>query len=121
VISLAFAFSAQLFDNLIQAVNIIGSIFYGVILGVFLAAFFQPKVKGRAVFIAAILTQIIVIVVYVLSEYKIDLNLFGLVIPVRVAYLWLNLIGCLLVMGIAGILQGVMPEKGDKNMVDASA
>ncbi len=121
LISLGFAFSAQLFDNLIQAVNIIGSIFYGVILGVFLAAFFQPKVKGRAVFIAAILTQIIVIVVYVLSEYKIDLNLFGLVIPVRVAYLWLNLIGCLLVMGIAGILQGVMPEKGDKNIVDASA
>jgi hypothetical protein len=57
----------------------------------------------------------------VLSEYKIDLNLFGLVIPVRVAYLWLNLIGCLLVMGIAGLLQGVMPEKGDKNIVDASA
>ena len=87
----------------------------------FLAAFFQPKVKGLAVFIAAILTQIIVIVVYVLSEYKIDLNLFGWVIPVRVAYLWLNLIGCLLVMGIAGLLQGVMPEKGDKNIVDASA
>ena len=117
LISLGFAFSAQLFDNLIQAVNIIGSIFYGVILGVFLAAFFQPKVKGRAAFLAAILTQIIVIVVYVMSEYKMSLNLFGWVIPVRVAYLWLNLIGCLLVMGIAGLLQGVMPEKEKEEVV----
>lgn len=113
LISLAFAFSAQLFDNLIQAVNIIGSIFYGVILGVFLAAFFQPSVKGKAVFIAAILTQIIVIVVYMLSEYKIDLNLLGMTVPVRVAYLWLNLIGCLLVMGIAWVLQLGMRKEED--------
>jgi SSS family transporter len=110
LISLAFAFSAQLFDNLIQAVNIIGSIFYGVILGVFLTAFFQPKVKGRAVFIAAILTQIIVIVVYAMSEYKLDLKILGWVIPVRVAYLWLNLIGCLLVMGFAETLQRLFPR-----------
>jgi len=79
-----------LFDNLIQLVNIIGSIFYGNILGIFLLAFFVKYVKSNAVFVAALITQIIVIV-----GYKFD----------WMPYLWLNLFGCLLVMGIAILLQ----------------
>jgi NADH:ubiquinone oxidoreductase subunit K len=75
---------------LIQLVNIIGSIFYGNVLGIFLLAFFITFVKSRAVFIAAILTQIIVIIGY--SEDWMP-------------YLWLNLFGCALVIGIAILIQ----------------
>jgi Na+/proline symporter len=90
VFAIIFACSASLFDNLIQLVNIIGSIFYGNVLGIFLLAFFIKFVKSRAVFIAAILTQIIVLIGY-----------FQDWMP----YLWLNLFGCGLVVGIAIILQ----------------
>jgi len=91
IIAITFACFANLFDNLIQLVNIIGSIFYGNILGIFLLAFFVKYVKSNAVFVAALITQIIVIV-----GYKFD----------WMPYLWLNLFGCLLVMGIAILLQG---------------
>jgi len=90
VLAILVASIANLFDNLIQLVNIIGSIFYGNILGIFLLAFFIKMVKGNAVFIAALITQIIIIGVYFLD-----------VLP----YLWLNLLGCVLVMGIAFIIQ----------------
>ena len=90
IIAITFACFANLFDNLIQLVNIIGSIFYGNILGIFLLAFFVKYVKSNAVFVAALITQIIVIV-----GYKFD----------WMPYLWLNLFGCLLVMGIAILLQ----------------
>lgn len=91
ILAITFACFANLFDNLIQLVNIIGSIFYGNILGIFLLAFFVKYVKSNAVFVAALITQIIVIV-----GYKFD----------WMPYLWLNLFGCLLVMGIAVLLQG---------------
>ena len=90
ILAIMVASIANLFDNLIQLVNIIGSIFYGNILGIFLLGFFIKFVKGNAVFIAAIITQIIIIVVFNLD-----------VLP----YLWLNLLGCALVMFIAIILQ----------------
>ncbi len=91
IIAITFACFANLFDNLIQLVNIIGSIFYGNILGIFLLAFFVKYVKSNAVFMAALITQVIVIV-----GYKFD----------WMPYLWLNLFGCFLVMGIAILLQG---------------
>ncbi len=81
---------ANLFDNLIQLVNIIGSIFYGNVLGIFLLSFFVKYVKGNAVFIAAIITQLIIFAVYSAD-----------ILP----YLWLNLLGCTLVMVIAVIIQ----------------
>ena len=90
ILAISVASVANLFDNLIQLVNIIGSIFYGNILGIFLLAFFIKKVEGNAVFKAAIITQAIIIAVYILD-----------VLP----YLWLNLLGCVLVMGIAMIIQ----------------
>ncbi|MEM7103938.1 MAG: sodium:solute symporter [Bacteroidota bacterium] len=102
LIALSFAASASLFDNLIEAVNIIGSVFYGTILGIFLVAFFFKFIGSKAVFIAAIIAEILVITIYVLDNYEV----------VSVAYLWLNLIGCVLVIGIATILEAIF---GDKN------
>jgi hypothetical protein len=89
-----------LFDNLIQLVNIIGSIFYGNILGIFLLAFFFKKVGGKAVFIAALVTQAIIIGVW-----------FADVLP----YLWLNLLGCVVVIVLALILQNLLPGKPGEN------
>ncbi len=95
LLAMLFAILASLFENLIQAVNIVGSLFYGTILGVFLTAFFLKQVKGTAVFIAAVIAEIIVIAIYTLDKMEI----------LNIEYLWLNLIGCLLVAGLGFILQ----------------
>jgi len=87
------ALYASKIGNLIEAVNILGSYIYGTILGVFLVAFYLKKVDGRAVFIAAVLTEI---AVCVCGYYKV------------VAYLWLNVIGCLLVVAISLLLQQIL-------------
>ncbi len=94
ILAIMVASVANLFDNLIQLVNIIGSIFYGNILGIFLLAFFFKFIKGNAVFIAAIITQLIIIGVW-----------FADILP----YLWLNLLGCVVIMTIAWILQVLRP------------
>lgn len=84
VFIMLFATYASLFDNLIQAVNMIGSIFYGTILGIFFTAFFLKKVGGRAVFFAAVFTQAIVAFLFFYVN--------------KDAYLWYNPLGCGLVM-----------------------
>lgn len=94
-IALMFAAGADLFDNLIQAVNIIGSLFYGAILGIFVVAFFFKKVKAQPVFIASLIGEAIVLAIF-------SLNNMGYL---NIAYLWLNLIGCILVVMIALLLQ----------------
>ncbi len=96
VIAILVACFANLFDNLIQLVNIIGSIFYGNVLGIFLLAFFIKFVKSNAVFMAAIITQLIVIYVW-----YIDL----------MPFLWLNVFGCVIVMSLAIVLQFILPNK----------
>lgn len=96
ILAILVASIADLFDNLIQLVNIIGSIFYGNILGIFLLAFFVKMVKGNAVFRAAILTQLIIISIFFLD-----------VLP----YLWLNLLGCIMVMVFAIIFQKLGKSK----------
>lgn len=83
---------ANQFGSMIEAVNILGSLFYGVILGVFVVAFYVKAIGGKATFWGAIIAEVLVI----LSWYF-DLT----------AFLWLNAIGCLLVVGIAWILQRV--------------
>ena len=95
IIAIGVACVANLAENLIQLVNIIGSIFYGNVLGIFLLAFFFKYVKGQAVFIGAILTQIIVIGLFLLNEYDL----------ITLPFLWLNFVGCLIVITIACILQ----------------
>jgi SSS family solute:Na+ symporter len=81
---------ASKLGSLIEAVNILGSLFYGVILGIFLVAFYCKKIGGKATFWAAIISEVLVIVIY-LSEI--------------VSFLWLNAIGCFLVVGIAFVIQ----------------
>ena len=93
VLAILVACIANLFESLIELVNIIGSIFYGNVLGIFLLAFFVKHVKGTAVFIGAIVTQIIIIAVFFLDWLP---------------YLWLNLLGCILVMTVALVIQSNM-------------
>lgn len=90
LIAIVFASFGSLFENLIQLVNIIGSVFYGTILGVFLVGFFIEKVKGTAVFYSAILSEIVVIYIFTQNW---------------VSFLWLNLIGAILTVILAVILQ----------------
>ncbi len=101
IIAISIACVATLFDNLIQLVNIIGSIFYGNILGVFLLAFFIKYVKSNAVFIAALITQVIVISLYLLDKYE----------HINLPYLWLNFVGCFIVMAIAILIQSITKRK----------
>lgn len=105
VIALAFAVTADLFENLIQAVNIIGSLFYGVILGVFVVAFFQKRIRGNAVFLSAIIGEIIILLIFWASNSDIWIRLGESWYLLKVAYLWLNLIGCILVMLLSELLQ----------------
>src|SRR6202012_645098 len=79
MIAIGFALYAHLSENLVQAVNIIGSIFYGVMLGLFVVAFFVRYVGGTAVFWAAIIAQALVVVLF-----------FNL----QISYLWFSLICC---------------------------
>ncbi|WP_108804083.1 sodium:solute symporter [Aquimarina sp. Aq107] len=85
---------ANLFDNLIQLVNIIGSVFYGNVLGIFLLAFFIKFVKSNAVFVAAIVTQVIIIYVWWQDWLP---------------FLWLNALGCGIVMFLAILLEMFIP------------
>jgi hypothetical protein len=92
-IAILFACLGSLSENLIQFVNIVGSIFYGNVLGIFLIAFFIKAIKARAVFYSAIITQLMVFYIY--KEYVASSGTLG--------YLWLNFIGCVLVISIATI------------------
>lgn len=94
---------ANRLGSLIEAVNVLGSLFYGVILGIFLVAFYVKRVGGKAVFWAAIVSEIIVVVLFVLNEYDIF----------HLSFLWLNAVGALLVVGIASLLQGVMKSQSE--------
>tara|TARA_R110002050_G_scaffold74772_6_gene160300 strand:- start:64359 stop:66074 length:1716 start_codon:yes stop_codon:yes gene_type:complete len=95
IIAIGVACVANLAENLIQLVNIIGSIFYGNVLGIFLLAFFFKFVKGNAVFIGALITQVLVIGLYLLDLYE----------YINLPFLWLNFVGCAIVITIACILQ----------------
>ncbi len=106
-VALTFAVVAQQFENLIQAVNIIGSLFYGVILGVFLTAFFLKRVGGRAAFIGALIAEACVIAIFVMGENQFGFIFLGKLVVVKIAYLWLNLIGCVLVMGTSLVVQRI--------------
>ena len=91
--AVAFALFAGFAENLIEAINILGSIFYGVVLGIFLVAFFFRRVGGSAVFFAAVAAQALVIVMF-----------FSL----NIGYLWYNLIGCAACIAFSLLLQVVL-------------
>jgi len=100
MVALGFALTADLFENLIEAVNILGSIFYGTVLGIFTTAFFIKRAKSGAVFIAAVVAQATVIFLYVFKSEDIS-------------YLLYNVIGCGIVMILSlGISLGTGSKKG---------
>ena len=95
VMALCFAAIFSLFENLIQAVNILGSLFYGTILGIFLVAFFVKWVHGTAVFVAALIAQAIILYIHFSS--------------IEIAFLWYNLIAPAIVVVLAMLLQALLP------------
>jgi len=108
IFAIAFALFVSFAENLIEALNIVASIFYPALLGVFIVAFFIKYVRGTAVFWAAILTQLAVIGIYV----------FGKIYPEHeIGYLWLNPIGCALCVLFSVVLQAAL---GDKSRASAS-
>ena len=96
VFCIVFAQFATNLGSLIEAVNILGSWFYGVMLGIFLVAFYLKKVKGNAVFYAAILGEVVVLSMYKFTD---------------IGWLWLNAIGALSVVSFAFLLQQFIREK----------
>jgi len=104
ILAIGIACVANLAENLIQLVNIIGSIFYGNVLGIFLLAFFIKTVKANAVFLGAIFTQIIVIGLFFLNEYN----------YINLPYLWLNFVGCIIVIFVSLLLSYSTLDKNGK-------
>ena len=92
LLAVGFASFASLLDNLIQAVNILGSIFYGTVLGIFLVAFAWRGVSGGRVFWPAVLSQSLVIALFLASD---------------IGFLWYNVIGCVGVLAFTGVTYAV--------------
>jgi Na+/proline symporter len=86
ILALLFAIFASLLENLIQAVNILGSLFYGTVLGIFAVGFFLRRVQGTAVFVAALLSESLVLFLFLRTS---------------VSFLWYNVVGCAAVMLIS--------------------
>ena len=95
-LAMVFAMLASFAENLIQFVNIVGSLFYGTILGIFLTAFYVKRVRGTAVFIAAIISEVIVLLCYFFTD---------------LGFLLFNPIGCVSVICLGLILQIFIPDK----------
>ncbi|MBA4135892.1 MAG: sodium:solute symporter [Opitutus sp.] len=95
IFAIGFALFAGFAENLIEAINILGSIFYGVVLGLFLVAFFFKRVGGTAVFWGAVAAQLLV---------------FGLYASLSISYLWYNLIGCAACIAFSSLLQFLLPK-----------
>jgi len=103
VIAIIFASYLSLFENLIQAVNLIGSLFYPIVLGIFVVAFFFKYIKANAVFIAAIISQTLIILLHYLNTT----NQAGWL---DMGFLWYNAVGCILVVLIGFIIQSFRPS-----------
>ena len=100
LIAMLFAALANQAENLIQFVNIIGSLFYGTILGIFLVAFYLKSVRSNAVFVAAIIGEAVVLSCY-FFYYE------------EIAFLYYNIIGCVVVVGLSLVFQ-VLDKSGTK-------
>ncbi len=107
IIAICVACVANLAENLIQLVNIIGSIFYGNVLGIFLLAFFFKFVKSNAVFVGALITQVIVIALFLLDEYE----------YINLPFLWLNFVGCIIIIIMALSIDFRRISKTDKSIL----
>ena len=95
VLAVVFASTATLFDNLIEAVNILGSLFYGTVLGLFVVAFFFRRVTGLPTLIGGLVAQTLIVVLFFVSD---------------LGFLWFNVIACVTVVVISSLLQVVLPR-----------
>lgn len=98
IAAVAFATFASLLDNLIQAVNILGSLFYGTVLGLFVTAFFLTRVTATPVLIGAAVAQ---------------MTVFALFLGSNLGFLWYNVVACALVVGVAWVAQSIMEGRND--------
>ena len=105
LVAILFACFGTLVENLIQLVNIVGSIFYGTVLGIFLVAFYAKSVKGKAIFTAAIISQLSIFIIFWVDV---------------VSFLWLNFIGAVLTFILAWVLQQFDSSKNEITAVDSS-
>jgi Na+/proline symporter len=107
IIAILFACIGTLFENLIQLVNIIGSIFYGTVLGIFLVGFYLKEVQSKSIFYSAVFSQITIFIIY---YFAIHIYPSG---EEKLGYLWLNFIGATLTILISLLLQWTI-FKNDK-------
>ena len=105
ILAIVFATTASLFENLIQAVNLLGSLFYGTILGIFIVAFYFKKIQANAVFYAAIFAEMIVVLIHYFNTLE-DPPIW-----LKMGYLWYNLVGCSLVVIFGYLLQSLIRQK----------
>ena len=99
IVAILFASIGTLFENLIQLVNIIGSIFYGTVLGIFLVGFYIKYVKAQAIFYSAVISQITIFIIYYFAIYIYPSG------EEKLGYLWLNFIGAMLTIVLSILLQ----------------
>lgn len=109
IIAIAFACIATLFENLIQLVNIIGSIFYGTVLGIFLVGFYTKKIRGKAIYYSAIISQITIFIIYYFAIFIYPSG------AEKLSYLWLNFIGALLTFVLAFLFQRTVFQTDKEN------
>ncbi len=105
IIAILFASIGTLFENLIQLVNIVGSIFYGTVLGIFLVGFYIKYVQAKAIFYSAIISQITIFIIYYFTIYIYESG------DEKLGYLWLNFIGALLTISLSVLLQIILFRK----------
>lgn len=105
IIAILFACLGTLFENLIQLVNIIGSVFYGTVLGIFLVAFYIRYVKSNAIFYGGVISQLTIFVIYYYAIHSPSGD------EEKLGYLWLNAIGAALTIVLALILQMTLKQK----------
>jgi SSS family solute:Na+ symporter len=98
-------FASNLGNSLIETVNILGSLFYGVILGIFMVAFWFKSIKANALFYASVIAE-----VFVIAIYRADI----------ISFLWLNAIGAILVIVIGLMLQPLIKTKAKEDVVGIS-
>ena len=99
IYAISFALFANRMGSLIEAVNILGSLFYGTILGIFLIAFYLKKIGGSATFYSALVAELVVISCYLFT---------------RIPYLWYNVIGCILLVVLAYIINPFFARQSSK-------
>jgi hypothetical protein len=109
-IAILFACFGTLFENLIQLVNIVGSIFYGTVLGIFLVGFYVKFVMGKAIFWAAALSQLTIFFIY---YFAIHIYPSG---QEKLGYLWLNFIGAVLTLMFSVVFQVILKDEGRKKL-----